>query len=532
MIVDSKSIDHDQSIETDVCIIGAGVSGLTLAHEFADQELRVLLLEGGGMEPDSLSQSLFWGENIGHPYYPLDTARISGVGGSAHRWNIDLMRNGSFGVRLHPLDELDFQEREWVPNSGWPFDKSHLDPFYERAHAFCKIGPYTYDPVDWETPQETWRLPFSGDRVKTTIFQFAERSTFLDERLESLKSVENIRILTYAHVTRLKTDESAGTVKSVDVTSYSGHSFSIESRLFILASGAIETPRLMLLSNQVLNCGLGNQHDLVGRFFMEHPHLWAGRFYPANPSVVGRTGLYRIHWAKGTPVMGKIAIGEDVQRSEGILNTCVSIHPEVYKPRPNAAPSWPVISWPLLQARGHAENLEPAGAFGSFCREARKAFGRAYRSLKKPGVHFRLNQMSEQMPNPDSRVVLSGEKDVFGRNRVQLNWQLTALDLKTIARSQRVLDEELRKAGLGRLEVISEDELLTADVHGGWHHMGTTRMHGDPKKGVVDRDSRVHGLSNLFIAGSSVFPTGGYANPVLTTVALCMRLADHVKSLI
>jgi choline dehydrogenase-like flavoprotein len=530
MMIDARAIEHDKTVETDICILGAGIAGITLAQEFAQEKFRVCLVEGGGLGPDNANQSLYWGENIGLPYFPLDSARASGFGGSGHRWNIDL-HNGNLGVRLRPLDSLDFEEREWVPNSGWPFKKSHLDPFYERANGVCKVGPYTYDVQDWENPGRTPRLPFVSNRVKTAIFQFAQRRTFIEEHRAKIDRASNISVLLYANATQLETDDSAGTVTRIRVGCLNESSFWIEAKRVILAMGALETPRLLLLSNQVLNCGLGNRNDLVGRYFMEHPHVWSGRFIPSDHSLVGRTGLFRLHWADNTPIMGKLAIAEDVQCAEKLLNYCVSIHPEVYKPRSNIAPSWPVVSWPLLEARDSPASSEPEALWNFFRRETRKIARRAYRKLRKPGVVFKLNQMSEQMPNPDSRVLLSAERDPLGRNRVQLNWRIDPLDVRTIIRSQQIISEELQKAGLGRLEISLKDESPPPGLEGGWHHMGTTRMHVDPSKGVVDQNCLIHGMSNLFIAGPSVFPTGGYANPVLTTVALSIRLADHIKEM-
>lgn len=531
MMTDARSIEQDRKIETDVCILGAGAAGITLARELAGESFRVCLVEGGGLQPDNANQSLFWGENIGLPYFPLDCARAGGFGGSAHRWNIDL-HNGRFGLRLRPLDDLDFEEREWVPNSGWPFDKSHLNPFYERANVVCKVGPCTYDVKDWENPERTPRLPFVGDRVKTAIFQFAQRLTFIEEHRRTIERAGNISVLLHAHAVRLETDDGARTVSRVRLRCLGGHSLWIEAKKVIVAVGALETPRLLLLSNRVQRCGLGNQHDLVGRYFMEHPHVWSGRFIPSSDVVAGRTGLYRLHSVNRTPIMGKLAIAEDVQRAERLLNYCVSIHPEVYKPRLNIAPSWPVVSWPVLQA-GHyqARSEDPGTLWHSLHHELRQAASRVYRQWRKPGIVFKLNQMSEQLPNPNSRVVLSEEKDALGRNRIRLNWQIDPLDVRTIVRSQQIISEELQKAGLGRLAITLKESSVLPGIEGGWHHMGTTRMHVDPAKGVVDPNCRVHGMSNLYIAGPSLFPTGGFANPVLTTVALAIRLADHIKSM-
>jgi choline dehydrogenase-like flavoprotein len=392
-------------------------------------------------------------------------------------------------------------------------------------------GPYNYEADDWEDPQKTPRLPLPRDRVKTTIFQFVPKAAFTDHQQHIFRQADNITTITYAHVTGLETDENAKTVTRMQVLARDGNSFWVKAQKVVLAAGAIEIPRLLLNANQRRSCGLGNENDLVGRFFMEHPHLWSGRFIPSSDDLAGRTGLFRLHWVNQALVLGKLAIGDRVQRSDKILNYCVSIHPEVYKPRNHVAPDWPVISWPLLDPSNSQKNVRANGS-GSFRREIKQMVKRAYQRVKQPPIVFKLNQMSEQAPNPDSRVTLSAEKDAFGINRVELNWQITPLDVRTIRRAQQVIDEELRKAGLGRLEMVPDDESLSSGMHGGWHHMGTTRMHEDPRRGVVDRNCRVHGMSNLYIAGPSVFPTGGYANPILTIVALSIRLADHIKDML
>ncbi|MDH4230752.1 MAG: GMC family oxidoreductase [Nitrospirota bacterium] len=545
MIIDIRSLPQQTTIDTDVCIVGAGVAGITLAREFIREEFRVSLLESGGLSPDRATQSLYWGENTGHPYYPLDTARIGGFGGSSNRWGVPI-GDHHLGVRLRPLDGIDFEEREWIPYSGWPFNKAHLDPFYERAQAICKVGPYTYNVKDWEKPGETTRLPLADDRVKTAIFQFGSRDTFTREYRDEITRADNITTFIYANVVEAETDSTAQTVTRLRIASMEGKENWITAKLFILATGAIEIPRLLLLSNKRQKTGLGNQNGLVGRFFMEHPHLWSGLYKPSQPGIINSTALYRVHQVNEVPVMGKLTIAEEVLRREKLLNYCVSIHPEIMPKRPNITPSFKVISWPLLSSnsttgcrgrdKGAAAPRHSAGAAVSEAglavyRKARRMSGRVLNAVrkKKPSVIFQLNHMTEQMPNPDSRVTLGEEVDPLGRRRVRLDWQLSPLDIRSIIRAQEIIDGELRRAGLGMLQIELRDETPPSSLEGGWHHMGTTRMHRDARKGVVDENCRVHGLANLFIAGPSVFPTGGYANPVLTIVALSARLADHVK---
>ena len=141
---------------------------------------------------------------------------------------------------------------------------------------------------------------------------------------------------------------------------------------------------------------------------------------------------------------------------------------------------------------------------------------------------YRLANMTEQVPNPDCRITLGTDRDPFGIPRIRLNWRVTSQDIASAIRVQEIVRGELARAGLGRLFIDLKAGKTPANLHGGYHHMGTTRMHDDPKKGVVDANSRVHGVSNLFIAGPSVFPTGGHANPILTLVALTLRLSDYI----
>ncbi len=549
MIVDARSIPENTTIETDLCIVGAGTAGITLAREFIGHEPRVCLLESGGLEPDQETQGLYWGENVGQPYFPLDTARARYFGGSSNRWIIAIGDN-CVGARMRPLDEIDFEERDWVPYSGWPFSKSHLDPFYESAQSICKIEPFSYEVEDWEDPEKAARLPFTGNRVKTIIFKFGSRDPFTINYPEEITRADNIFTYLHANVVEIETNETAKTVTRLRVACLHGNSFWLSAKLFILAAGGIETPRLLLLSNKVQSSGLGNQNDLVGRFFIEHLHFWSGVYVPSNPEVFKSTGLYNsIHRVNGVPIIGKLALTDKVLRREKMVNHCVELIPHIVLSEffyPFLYPgisSKGVTSFKVLRSAIRGGNMPDD--FGKHLSNvitgiddvAITAYRRVRRKLGNPFNKkrirlFRLAHMSEQVPNPNSRVTLTEERDSLSQNRVRLNWQVSPIDILSAIRAQEIIDEELRRAGLGRLYVQMKDETPPSNLQGGYHHMGTTRMHIDHKKGVVDENCQVHGISNLFIAGPSVFPTGGYANPVLTIVALAVRLADHIKKLV
>ena len=547
MIIDARSLPDKEKIESDVCIVGSGLAGITLANEFVGQNFRVCILESGGLKADPQTQSLASGENVGHPYFKLDTACARFLGGSVNRWLLPL---GDFrlGARMRPFDASDFEERDWVPYSGWPFNKSDLNNFYERAQAFLKITPASYEVTDWESPGKK-RLDLSRN-IETVIFKFGDRGTFLGDHLKSVTQAQNTFTYLYANVIEIELDDTGRNVVQLMATCPSGISFSVSAKIHIFATNGIETPRLLLLSNKVQKSGVGNQNDLVGRFFMEHPHSTSGVFIPNNREVFARTGLYnRVHQVNGVPILGKLALSDKLVREERLLNYVAELVPRevpysvlagnFYPAKPSTA----VRSFRSLRAavkqKAFPENV------GGHCRNILYGMDdfilSVVRNIQRKFLHtfdkrtisvFRLINMSEQAPNPLSRISLSLRKDRFGKNLVQLDWRLSAIDLQSVTRSQEILGRELFKAGLGRLYVELNEDTPPQTITGGWHQMGTTRMHKDPKRGVVDENSKIHGISNLFVAGPSVFPTCGYANPALTIVALCIRLADHVKQML
>ena len=549
MIIDAHSVPEDTTIETDICIVGAGTAGLTLAKEFIGQHFRVCLIESGGLKPDRKTQALYQGENIGRPYYSLDSARARYFGGTTNRWNIPIGDDCS-GVRMRPLDAIDFEKRDWVPFSGWPFDKSHLDPYYDRAQKICKITPATYDVPDWENPEKTPSLPLNGDRVKTVIFKFGSRHPFLDTHAAEITQSENISTYLYANIIDIETNETVHAVTRLHVACLEGNKFWVKANQFILATGAIEIPRLLLSSNRIQKAGLGNQNDLVGRFFMEHPHFSSGFFVPSAPEVFKFACLYdHIHKVNEVPIIGKLSLSEKVLRQEKLLNYVVEL-----SPRMALKSALNQYLYPRIESKSvHSyQILRSAMAHRTLPDDAYKHFGNilsglddftvtVYRNFKKRILRaldkrrirlFRLDNMTEQVPNPESRVTLGSDLDSLGQRRVQLDWRLSNVDKESFIKSQEIVDQELRRSGLGRLYIKPMHEIPRDQITGGWHHMGTTRMHTDPKYGVVDPNGRVHGISNLFIAGPSVFPTSGYANPSLTIVALAVRLADHIKSIL
>jgi choline dehydrogenase-like flavoprotein len=540
MFLDARKLPNDHVVEADLCIIGAGVAGITFAREFIGKQFKVCVLESGGLEGDAETQNLCAGTNVGHPYYPLDTARARLFGGSSQRWRVEL-GDGRQGARLRPFSEIDFEKRDWVPYSGWPFGRAHLVPYYERAQSVCKAGPFAYDAESWQQWDSERPLQLPKDRVETAIYQAVGMEVFKRDYRVELERASNITVYLHATALELDTTENAGSVSQVRAGCLNGVRFSVKAKCFIVAASGMDTPRLLLLSNKRQPEGLGNQHDVVGRFFMEHPHLWSGFYVPSDRGIFAKAGMYKPHTVNGVPIFGQLTIAEDVVRREKMLNYSLFLKPGVSSAGQRAVTKGKTAVGAAMSAlwRGdiaelnrHLSTLFPVAndlAFAVHARTMRVL--NKLSGLRKPVV-FLLNHMTEQSPNPDSRVTLTNDRDQFGQNRIQLDWRLSPIDIRSIVRAQQIIDAELRLAGLGRLDIELEGDTPPLHLHGGWHHMGTTRMHQDPKQGVVDANCKVHGVGNLFIAGPSVFPTSGYANPVLTFTALTLRLADHVKTVL
>ncbi|HTN70167.1 MAG TPA: GMC family oxidoreductase [Methylomirabilota bacterium] len=519
MFIDAHSIAKDATLQADICIIGAGAAGITLALEFIGQPVRVCVLESGGLDSDERTQSLSTGENIGLAYLPLETTRSRQFGGS-------LAGAGWFC----PLDEIDFEKRKWIPYSGWPFAKSHLDPFYDRAQRILRLGSFMEEAEIRKTDNRPV-LPFASDNVITKMIRIGPPIHFGKLYQSEIEPAVNIQTYLYANVVRIETNDKAETVTRLRVACLEGNKFWVSARLYILAAGGIENARLLLLSNKTQQNGLGNQNDLVGRFFMEHPHFEAGRFIPAD-SHIFRT-LHRVYNTESTSRIRALGLADQTLRREKLLNFSATFELEPYE-LATGATSLKLLMESLRRRKIPDDPLKHLyNVVFNMNDVAVAACKELSNKLRRQPKYLRFYNRLEQSPNPDSRVSLSENRDIFGRQTVRLDWRISSEDRSSVRRATEMMDAELKQAGLGSLKTgFNDGPSWPPSLTGGHHHMGTTRMHPDAKSGVVNEHCRLHGTLNLFVAGSSVFPTSGCANPTLTIIALALRLADHVKNLL
>lgn len=533
MFIDTRRVDEGTVVETTVCIIGGGVAGITLAREMEKRGIDTCLLESGGFDPDDDTRDLYRGEDVGLPYSFSDGCRGRFLGGSSNCW----------GGWCRPLDPWDFEKRDWIPHSGWPFDLNELTPFYERTHALLKLGPNNFDPVFWEAAigrRDVRRVPLVTGKIRDTISQFSPPARFGKLYRDELRRAKHVRIFLYANAINIATDRAARRVSKIDVATLSGRKIAVSAQLFVLATGGIENPRLLLASNKIQKEGLGNGNDLVGRFFMDHPRLQSGSIRFAKSWA--RNKLYDIKYhymnsavaAHGTHIASQLALVPEVLKQERLLNARVwfsSIFPGEGSEGAQA----------LFRCKQALLKKEQAGwslsrDLATMASHPLDTVGYGFTRLFQPraliqGVRFQI--IVEPEPDPDSRVTLSPtRKDQLGMHRVRVDWRLGTQVKRTFDKTLEILANEMRQSGVAEVKLDPPIEggvwPDTLEKEGTWHHMGTTRMHDSPEHGVVDRNCKVHGISNLYIAGSSVFPTAGANFPTITIAALTLRLSEHI----
>jgi choline dehydrogenase-like flavoprotein len=527
MFGDARSIPRDTTLETDVCVIGAGAAGITLALELAASPLRVTVLESGGLQYEAETQALYEGPSIGLPYPDLSVPRLRFFGGTTNHW----------GGICRPFEEADFQAREAIPFTGWPITKSDVDPFYERAMRIVRLPSQAWSLDHWAPGNEPAPLRLRSDRIVSRVAQEVqpELRSFGEGYREEVRLAPNVTVLLHANATGVTIDESGGTAESVEVATLEGNSFSVVARIFVLATGAVENARVLLASNAQQPGGLGNQHDLVGRFFLEHPRYLGAVIVASTPHP--NLGFYESHRVDGRLMQGYLASSKEFQLAEGLLDLQMRLELG-YGDAPEDASEFArrvmtlagdLDSWQEIAIPGAPVPIPYLDVIRDALRSPEDVYIYLRGQIDSIGVTTRI----EQAPNPDSRVVLVRDRDQLGVQRVALDWRLSDVDRENVRRTLEILGAEIGAAGIGRLKILhGENETgWPGDLDGGQHHMGTTRMSDDPKQGVVDSDCRVHGMSNLFVAGSSVFPTPGGATPTLLLVALALRLADHLKGM-
>lgn len=525
-----------------MCIVGAGPAGLAIACSFDRPGRRVIVVERGG-EPGGPEGVRAGDIAVGNATFEPPPMPPPRFGGAANEWIVRLPWHRR-GVRMLPLSPIDLERREWIPDSGWPLSWGDLVPFYERAHRLLDLGPFDYEVAAWEE-EGAYRLPLDRLGVTTGMERVASAGIFTSRMWAAMKSTKNVRVMLGASVGALAGRE--GHLRSAEIDHGRRARFSINAEVFVLAASGLENPRLMLASND--GRGIGNPYDIVGRFHVDHVRAVSGTLTPINPALFEQLKLYDIQ--PGTNVGGRHRMGKLVptvatMRSERLPHSAAQMLPKLSADTRETIAS--VIDAARSIRRGERPQHRPA--LDSLVRTAgivaETAIRMTVRQRRFPprtdagwaNLHrnryrwstLELEHQLEQLPNSANRTYLDRRVDGFGRRRVSIDWRWTDNELQGFRRTQHLFERAFEASRIANFVPAEWDDFPRLTTPGGtFHPSGGTRMSSNPRRGVVDANSQVHDWHNLFVAGSSVFPTVGYANPTLTIIALAFRLADEIE---
>jgi choline dehydrogenase-like flavoprotein len=548
VILDTSDIPDGDILSADLCIVGAGAAGISMALELADGPIDVLVLESGGLKPEKATQDLYAGTVADERLHsPPDRYRQRRFGGTTTLW----------GGRCMPFDDIDFEYRDFMPNSGWPIDRAALMPYYPKANRFCEAGAFSYTVAQaFEQQLRPMIDGFDSHHFTTdSLERFSCPTDFGVRYGRRLRAAPNVRVLLHSNVTNVQLDAGGGRVQSLAIRTLGSKTLTARAKHFVLATGGLEVARLLLASRDVHSGGIGNSHDLVGRYYMCHLAGTIGALTIDRPLGAVWNG-YDVS-DEGIYCRRRIALTPETQRQRRIGNFVARLHhpritdpdhrnailsllflakfviPYEYGKRLHGDERASLRTW-LHHVRNVAAGPFDAAGFAWHMLKDRKLAERKFPSIIiKPKANlFSLDFHAEQQPTPVSRVTLMNEVDALGMPRLRVDWRYTGIDVATVTQAIALLAEDIKRSGIGALAYDPagiEFEMTRYGAYGG-HHIGTARMGHDPRSSVVDADCVVHGVGNLSIASAAVFPTSSQANPTLTVIALALRLADRLRA--
>lgn len=476
MIIDF--LKHDpvkKSIKADICIVGTGPAGISLALQLINSGKSVCLLEAGGREPVAINnEHPYQGEVTGRPY-EIAFTRLRYFGGTSNHW----------GGWCRPLDPIDFKKKDYIPLSGWPISYDDLVPYYKKALDVCEIdtGGLGLDGFNTNFADSSV-LPQHSDILTNKNFFFSPPTRFGKRYSKNLEEADNISC--YLNATATEFITGADNISLLKGISSSGKPFSVEADSFVLAMGAIENARMLLANN------VAYQSDFVGRCFSDHTGKTVAQAVISSENKYFR---HNEHTTGDFSVLPHLSFKEPYILGNELIN-------------------FGAILNPVMQTTGVSASVMNLLKFEN----------------KKPMDAFHVLIRMENTPNPDSTISLINQKDSYGMPRIKLNWMPNAFDFKAAERIGQLFADEMITKNFGRVKIKPfdiADARRNATIQA--HHLGTTRMSADPEQGVVNKDLRTHDIDNLYVLGSSCFPSFGFSNPTLTIVALAVRLGEKLS---
>jgi len=554
VIEDARIIPPGTCLKTDLCVIGGGAAAISLALEYLKSGRQVILLPGGGPNQTTSGIDLYRGK-VSPPgsHEPLEENRLRMWGGTTTVW----------GGRIVAFDPVDFAKRSWVPNSGWPISLESLQDFITRACQLSEAGVADFDARSAfpGTQPEILRSFDDEDFATWPLERWSVPTDFSKRYRPDLNAAPNVRVLLHAHAIHLQMDASGATLQHVEAACTPGSTFRIEARNVVLACGALENARLLLASRDVLPAGIGNGHDLVGRYYQSHRFGVCGHAELKDPT---KDFIYDFETDKeGVYCRRRFWLTPEAQEKHQVNNVVGFFFRTVSgaSEHRNAMVSTVLLAKMLLGGAKKGprrlgrilkdQRRELLTHIGIVLKDGPSIFGqlaavaytRYFQKRRLPMVlppkksnRFPLFFQTEHAPLADSRVVLDPSSfDDFGMPRLDVRIQFSEIDFRTISTFIRLFKQRLESSGAGTFHLTEDEEAFLneparQEFNSNSHNIGTTRMGVTPDAGVVDVNCKVHGVDNLYVAGSSVFPTSSHANPTLMIVALSLRLADHLKA--
>jgi len=511
----------DGDFSADLCIVGAGPAGLEVARRFTGGTVRVVVLEGGDFDYDQRTQSLHRIVCVGkqirnfanefNPDLPPEIrseSRIRQFGGTSNVWS----------GKWKALTPDDFESKAWIPHSGWPLTYDELLPYYQEV---VRDYGLPQSLLDSRTARPHRRRGRGTETLRRDIhYKQSPPLNFGSAFRGILEDSHNITVILNANVTRVVTDAVPSRINHVVARGLGGKEIQVHAEAFVVAAGGLENARLLLALKDHRGQAVGHNYDLVGRFYMDHPKLKRGTLVPDHPLRLKRF-LAPKKGEKGIAI--SLCLSPAVRQHASLPNHTTELLPA------SAPDDWSV--WVAIRAAWRGRRWPTfARLFAvTLYRSPRRAFRRLLIRYFGMAPQYELVHHLEQLPNLESRVYLSSsETDDFGEPVLVVDWKLTEKDRVSFKSYLEKLQTEIRRHRIGQVTypALEVDLDSMADAA---HHMGTTRMGSSRGDGVVDKDCKVFGINNLYVAGSAVFPTGGNANPMLTIMALSRRLASHLS---
>ncbi|MDH4445876.1 MAG: GMC family oxidoreductase [Akkermansiaceae bacterium] len=554
MIEDARTIVAGTCLEADLCIIGGGAAAITLALGYLNSGRSVIVIPGGGPNQSAFGIDLYRGAvSPQGSHEPLEENRLRMWGGTTTVW----------GGRCIPFDPIDFEKRDWMPNSGWPVGIEELNPYISRASEISEAGEANYDArsVFPRTQAEILTGFDDEDFASWPLERWSVPTDFSKRYKAELESAPNVRVLLHAHAIHLKLEGSGDSLESVKVACTPGQDFWVKSRDTVLACGALENARLLLAARDVLPEGIGNKNDLVGRYYQSHRFGVCGHVELKNPD---KNFIYDFEKdAEGVYCRRRFWLTPEAQEKHQVCNVVGFFFRTVSgsSEHRNAMVSTVLLAKMILGgARKGPRRLceilkdqrmeflthlkivimDGPSIFGQL---AAVAYTRFFQKRRLPMVlppkkmnRFPLFFQTEHAPLHDSRVLLDESSvDEFGIPRLEARIKFGEIDYRTITTYISLFKKRIEETGLGTFYLSAADQQFLTNpekqnFNSNSHNIGTTRMSDRPESGVVDKDCKVYSVANLYVAGSSVFPTSGHANPTLMIIALTLRLADHLAA--